>query len=232
MPYYDNFSLTQPSTVGMKIADLAASNVLEKIFLAKAEITTILEIGPGRGAFYRNCDERLDYSCIDVSWPLLQGLENAKRICGLVPPLPIADEKFDVTFASNLLEHMVDFRAALLLVQEMARVTNTGGLICHRVPNVMAWGMHFWNGDYTHSFATTPRNVVQLYRDIGLEVVVVYPVSSFIVGRGAKIMSIIGNIIPTFLVNHGAEPFSKISRRLYSLKTSLLLGFLIIGQKR
>jgi SAM-dependent methyltransferase len=148
-----------------------------------------------------------------------------------VPPLPVSSGLFDIAFASNVLEHMLDFRAASTFVEEMARVVKPGGLICHRVPNVMAWGMHFWNGDYTHSFATTPRNVSQLYLDLGLKVEAWYPVTGPLVGRGARALSLIGKLIPSWVVDHGAKPVSRFSKSIYSLKTTFLQGFLIIGRK-
>lgn len=232
MPFYDNFSLGQPSGPGLWIARREAENVLQAIMRLKSEVHSVLEIGPGRGPFLQNCTHKsLDYTCIDISWTLLNELGDSKRINALVPPLPIAPEVFDVVFASNVLEHMLNFRAALALVGEMARVTKPEGLVCQRVPNVMAWGMHFWNGDYSHSFATTPRNVSQLYLDLGLKIEALYPVSGPVVGGGARPLSLLGKLIPSWVVDHGANPLSHISKSLYSAKTTFLLGFLIIGRK-
>ena len=232
MPFYENFSASQPTGAGAWLADREAKNVLRAILKVKDDARSVLEIGPGRGPFMRACDaQSLDYTCVDISWTLLKGLPGRKRVNALVPPLPVASGLFDIAFASNVLEHMLDFRAALSFVEEMTRVVKPGGLVCHRVPNVMAWGMHFWNGDYTHSFATTPRNVSQLYLDLGLKVEAWYPVSGPSVGRGAAALSWIGKLIPSSVVAHGANPASRLTKSVYSLKTTFLLGFLIIGRK-
>jgi SAM-dependent methyltransferase len=232
MPFYENFSVTQPTGPGLWLADREAANALRAILKVSPQAAAVMEIGPGRGPFMRACDTRsLDYTGVDISWILLKGIAGHKRVNALVPPLPLASNVFDIAFASNVLEHMLDFRAASAFVEEMTRVVKPGGLVCQRVPNVMAWGMHFWNGDYTHSFATTPRNVSQLYLDLGLKVEAWYPVTGAVVGAGANALSLIGKLIPSWVVAHGADPTSRLAKSIYSLKTTFLLGFLIIGRK-
>lgn len=232
MPFYENFSASQPTGAGAWLADREAQNALRAILKVQGDARSVLEIGPGRGPFMRACDAKsLDYTCVDISWTLLKALSERQRVNALVPPLPIASGLFDIAFASNVLEHMLDFRAAISFVEEMARVVKPGGLVCHRVPNVMAWGMHFWNGDYTHSFATTPRNVSQLYLDVGLKVEAWHPVTGPLVGHGASALSWIGKLVPSWVVGHGADPTSRLAKSIYSLKTTFLLGFLIVGRK-
>ena len=232
MPFYDNFFVNEPSFFGNKLALWESRNVLRKILPYKKNVLSMLEVGPGRGPFMRSIqDKDMQYACVDVSLSALGQLENSNRICAMVPPLPIVMNSFDIVFASNVLEHMLDFRAALIFVEEMTRVVRPGGLVCHRVPNAMAWGMHFWNGDYTHSFATTPRNVSQLYADVGLKIENIYPVAGSIVGYWANWLSVVGKIIPSSITNHGALLDSRFNKMVYSLKTTFLNGFLIIGRK-
>ena len=232
MPFYDNFSLNKPSALGMHLANQEAKNIFNKVKTHKNRGTSILEIGPGRGPFMRATQaNHLDYSCVDISWPLLQDLSGAKRVCAMVPPLPIAKNTFDIVFASNVLEHMSNFNIALTLVQEMTRIAKPEGLVCHRVPNAMSWGLHFWNGDYTHSFFTTPRTDSQVYLDAGLKIEQIYPVSGSVIGNLAHLVSFLGKLVPSFLINHGAGSSVKLSKMLYSAKTTFLLGFLIVGRK-
>ena len=232
MPFYENFSMKKPTSLGIKMANREASNVLRKIIGYKPDIHSVLEIGPGRGPFaIASQANGLDYFSTDISWVSLQNLPSVTRkVQSLVPPVPFADQSFDLTFASNVLEHMLDFKHALSLVQEMKRVTRPGGLVCHRVPNSMAWGLHFWNGDYTHSFFTTPRTVSQVYQDTGLGIRVIYPVSAFVVGSLAVPLSFLAHFIPSWLFNHGGSR-TAFSQSIYSAKTTLYLGFLIIGQR-
>jgi hypothetical protein len=96
----------------------------------------------------------------------------------------------------------------------------------------MAWKMHFWNGDYTHGFPTTPRNVSQIFFDLDLDIVDLRAVSGPVIGRNAYLLSLFSSIIPSGLFNHGARLHNSFDKRVYSLKTSLLLGFIIVGKKR
>lgn len=234
MPFYENFSITRPTSLGKKVANREALNLLEKILGHKKDIFSVLELGPGRGPFAHACRlHGLSYTCADVSRSSLLTLENVdKKIQTIVPPIPFADQCFDLTFASNLLEHMLDFKNALWLIEEMKRVTRPGGLICHRVPNAMAWGLHFWNGDYTHSFFTTPRTVSQVYLDAGLKIEAIYSVSGFIIGPVARFAALLGKIIPSWIIDHGANPTSRLTKAIYSAKTTFLLGFLIVGRRQ
>lgn len=233
MPFYENFSQKQPTKAGVKIAAREADNILKLILNYNENIGSVLELGPGRGPFAKACQMyELDYTCADISLTLLRNVSSVeKRVQTRVPRLPFADNSFDLTFASNLLEHMIDFRDAFHFVDEMKRTTRPDGLVCHRVPNAMAWGMHFWNGDYTHGFFTTPRTVSQVYIDVGMDILAVYPVSGFFVGPHARLASIFGHLLPSWLFSHGASR-SSLVQMLYSLKTTFLPGFLIVGRKK
>lgn len=233
MPFYENFSVKKPTSLGKQMADREASNVLKKILSYKQDVASVLELGPGRGPFTQACKlHGLGYTCADISWSSLRALSDVdKRVQTLVPLLPFADQSFDLVFASNLLEHMLDFKNALLLIEEMKRVTRPGGLVCHRVPNAMVWGLHFWNGDYTHSFFTTPRTVSQVYLDAGLKIEAIHSVSGFVIGPAARLVALLGKIIPSWIVDHGADPTSQLTKSIYSAKTTFLLGFLIVGRR-
>jgi len=233
MPFYDNFAMKDPTSFGVGIASLESKKLLNMILKHKPDSTSILEAGPGRGLFSIYClQKKIDYTCIDVSRRLLVSLEEVKKkVCGLVPPYPFSENSFDIVYAANLLEHMVDFHAAFQFVDEMRRVAKPGGIICQRVPNAMAWGPHFWNGDYTHSFFTTPRTVSQVYMDAGLKIESIYLVSGPVIGRGARFAGLLGKLIPSLFVDHGGNLSSKLSKAVYSAKTTFLLGLLIVGRK-
>jgi SAM-dependent methyltransferase len=233
MPFYDNWGAIETTSVGRLIEKSTSENLLKHI-LDHAEVNSLLELGPGRGDFSQACiRHELDYYSADINSQLLKNNKTTenKSVQAYIPPLPFSTNSFDVTFASNFLEHMVDFQAASLLIEEMVRVTKPKGLICHRVPDAMAWGMHFWNGDYTHSFVTTRRRVSQLFIDNQLSIIGLYLVSGPFIGKIAKPVSLLGKLIPSWIVGHGADPKNTFSKRIYSLKTNFLAGFLIIGRK-
>jgi SAM-dependent methyltransferase len=233
MPFYDNFSTVQPTGAGSQIARRIAVNQMRLILRHHSNVRDVLELGPGRGPFAEQClQKNLEYTCADISARLLSDLNHLpRRVQALVPPIPFASNQFDVSFAANFLEHMLDFRQAYDLVDEMKRVVRPGGLVCHCVPNAMEWGLQFWNGDYTHSFPTTPRRVAQLYLDVGLRDIAIYPFSGPWMGALAHLGNLIGKILPVWFTGHGAMPTSKFTKSLYSAKTTFLQSFMILGQK-
>ncbi len=233
MPFYDNFSNMQPTQAGSRMARKIAQNQLALILKHHSKPQHVLELGPGRGPFAEECREKnIAYTCADISASLLKDLSRIpNRVQAMIPPVPFASESFDIAFAANFLEHMLDFRGAYELVDEMKRVIRPGGLVCHCVPNYIHWGADFWNGDYTHSFPTTPRRLIQLYADLGFRNVAVYPLSGPWVGTPAHFGNLIGKLIPAWLVNHGAMPNSKFTKALYSAKTTFLQSFMILGEK-
>ncbi len=230
MPFYDNFAKKKPTKMGQYITYQEARNVLA-IILSQWKFNrkpSLLEIGPGRGVFARVCQENhISWTGADASFTLLNHLpQEMKKVQTFAPPLPFKEQAFDIVFASNLLEHMNSAQNALRLIQEMRRVVAPGGLVCQRVPNAMAWGVHFWNGDYTHNFFTTPRTVTQLYIDAEIQIEKLVKLSGPITGRYAKIAHLLATLIPA---GDGAGP--QLRQRLYSLKTTFLEGFLIIGRR-
>ena len=67
MPFYENFSASQPTGAGARLADMEALNTLRAIEKSDGGARAVLEIGPGRGPFMRACDSRsLDYTCVDI----------------------------------------------------------------------------------------------------------------------------------------------------------------------
>ena len=87
MPFYENFSASQPTGAGAWLADREAQNALRAILKVQGDARSVLEIGPGRGPFMRACDAKsLDYTCVDISWTLLKALSERQRVNALVPP--------------------------------------------------------------------------------------------------------------------------------------------------
>jgi len=60
---------------------------------------------------------------------------------------------------------------ALSLLSEMRRVVIPGGVVALIVPDYLALREDFWNCDYSHSFVTTRRRLLQMYHDAELMVI-------------------------------------------------------------
>lgn len=103
----------------------------------------VVDVGGGSGHFTREFRERGAYAYL---------FEPDVRELGEKPPdgtvladgylLPLADGAADVTFSSNVLEHVADPQTFL---SELARVTRPGGLIYVSFTNWLSpWGGHEW----------------------------------------------------------------------------------------
>jgi SAM-dependent methyltransferase len=164
--HYRNYQLT-------KVGSWRLSKYYQKIFHTLYTIqgpqALVLEIGPGIGRLAEECTAT-NYSYVGVEFN--QGLvrELAPKfpiIRGLVPPLPIKNERIDVIVADQVLEHMPTFREALNLLAECHRGLKPSGFLVLGFPDYIRTGLVFYDIDYSHSFPTTENRVNQMLGDLG-----------------------------------------------------------------
>lgn len=173
MPFYDYYDDLQATAVGRAWAQAQARLVLRSLLDTSPRARTVLEIGPGHGAFASACAEAgLGYTALDVNLRLLRTIQDRghSSVRALAPRLPLADGSYDLAFASHVIEHSPTYRDALAFAAELGRVVTPGGLVALVAPDYLALGDDFWNCDYSHSFPTTRRRLRQLLRDAGLRV--------------------------------------------------------------
>lgn len=238
MPFYDNFASNEPIGLGMKIA-MAETRAMWKYILKylppQAVSYPVLEVGPGRGTVAQVLKESspyLRYVGVDANYRLLKNLpQGVDAVTSWVPPLPFRNESFSVCFASHVLEHMPTYLQAINFLAEMRRAVAVEGLVCLRTPDFRASERHFWNVDYSHAFPTTPRRLVQMYMDVGLEVVRVFAASGPWIGKIAYLAGFAANFVPTWFINDGVDIQDGFVKRWYSLKMTFLRSIFIIGKK-
>ncbi len=100
----------------------------------------ILDIGCGRGLLLEKVRavavEGSVFSGIDISPELVRISKESNPVAdirvGDAEALPYPDNSFDVVFMTEVLEHMLDFKAAL---SEVRRVLKAGGIFIVSVPN-------------------------------------------------------------------------------------------------
>lgn len=90
----------------------------------------ILDIGCGKGRYIKNIlkETNKEIYAVDISYKVMQGISDVvtKKI-GTLTDIPYDDHVFDFTYTCEALEHAIDIENA---IQEMVRVTKTGGAIC------------------------------------------------------------------------------------------------------
>jgi SAM-dependent methyltransferase len=133
----------------------------------------LLEIGPGHGGIARAARaEGWTWFGVEPS-PALAASLRADRfqvVRAWTPPFPVGDERVDVVYADQVLEHMNGAPEARAFVAEMRRVLRPGGVALIVVPDYEKEGRFFWDIDYTHNFVTTERRMRQLLYDGGFSV--------------------------------------------------------------
>lgn len=92
----------------------------------------VLDIGCGKGRYLRNLMKEFpdnQYYAVDLSSKVMEyfdDLDVTEKVQGNLTSIPYEDNKFDVVYACEALEHAVDIRSA---VRELCRVTKSGGTI-------------------------------------------------------------------------------------------------------
>ena len=128
----------------------------------------ILDVGCGTGANLEMLSQFGEAEGVDVSDDALEfcrrkGLRAQK---GLAETLPFADEKFDITTALDVVEHLDDDIAGL---KEMYRVTKRGGYSLIFVPAFMwLWGVQ--DDISNHRIRYTKRQIVDRLQQAGYTV--------------------------------------------------------------
>jgi SAM-dependent methyltransferase len=134
---------------------------------------SLLEVGPGHGAFARACTEHgLAYEAVEGNATMAARLKNDGYVVTVstVPPLP-GGEKRNVIVMQHVLEHMRGVDEALALLCQCAERLVPGGLLIVCGPDVTVMKDDFFDCDYTHIFPTSVRRLTQILHDAGLTVV-------------------------------------------------------------
>jgi len=200
MGFYDVFLKNQHSDfvarLMVKLNEQLLNFLISKLSSKKAEIK-VLEIGPGKGYFYKACVNHnyknkipyIDYFVMDRNKAILDNIqvEKEKKFESQAPDLtPIINkaQKFDIVFVGFVIEHMRDGFEVYNFFKNISNIIQTGGMAVFLCPNSVKLGMEFWNIDYTHIYPTTKRNVVMALRDTGINKVDVIDVNGLCYYRG------------------------------------------------
>ncbi|MBA3767242.1 MAG: class I SAM-dependent methyltransferase [Acidobacteria bacterium] len=137
--------------------DLSAAGWIGSL-LDNSSGRSCVELGCGMGAFLAAAANHFDFVIgldISLSWLIaakkrLEGLGlNCSLVCACVERLPLQSDKFDLTVALDVIEHVTDARQ---MFEEVGRVTRPGGRVACTTPNrfslsaephVGVWGVGF-----------------------------------------------------------------------------------------
>lgn len=146
-----------------------------------ASWTRYLDIGAGRGSLIARVKSKLNVeaSACDYTDELMKLSGQKVDIANLnSEPLPYADETFDVVTATEVIEHLEDFRR---VVREIHRVLKPGGVCILSTPNILNLNsrLRFLSFGFWNLFGPLPVKHSALYSTGGH----INPVSWFYVAH-------------------------------------------------
>ena len=114
--------------------DLETSTIklLEKIGEPVVKKSIVLDVGVGTGRLLNIIEAREKFG-IDISIPYLKKVKKLgiDVICSKVEDIPYENESFDIVFATDILEHVLDLNKA---IKEITRLLKPKGYFILRVP--------------------------------------------------------------------------------------------------
>jgi SAM-dependent methyltransferase len=232
LAYFDHFAQGKGTRLGDWLTKRTIGRQFEFLVhhLPPGTVCRILEIGPGHGEFAAEFLTR-GYQSYDVVEPnptlraklLALGVHNVKDY--LIPDLAEADDSYDAIIICDVFEHLNDAREAQRFVSEACRVLAPGGVLFILSPDLMDWRDDFFNCDFSHSNPTTVRRTLELFQNMGLDLVAFrYLYSCFDGLAGYSISRLVK--LATFWTIGEATDFKP-----YKLRLTFLRRFMVIGMK-
>lgn len=169
---YTEFASNEPTKLGLRALRFQQSRLMKLVTLRTGEISSVLEVGPGWGAFAGLCNDLgIRYQFIDNS-PAISNLMIKKGFaghCGTTDHLQ--QIQASTIWMSHVLEHSPTWVDARNMLSHLSEIAHEGTRIVVIGPDFLSWRAEFFNVDSTHGYPTTLRNTVQLMQDVGLRVV-------------------------------------------------------------
>ena len=168
---YTEFARNKPSSLGMRALRFQQSQLMKEVIAETGRIDSVLEIGPGWGAFAECCKNiGVEYEFIDNS-PAIAELMIAQGFagcCGTTSQLQKI--RASTIWISHVLEHSPSWVDARNMLAHISKIAPANTRLVVIGPDVLSWRSEFFNCDSTHGYPTTLRNVVQLMQDVGCSV--------------------------------------------------------------
>jgi len=230
--FYNHFTqsadsgITSLGKLFVQIENNFLLNVIKKY--SQNEHIKILEIGPGLGFFAENCKRiGFNYFAIEANHIMVNELEGKgiDIVQGYVPPIP-GDDKYNVIFMNQVLEHMKCRDQAIELINSCKDHLLDDGLLVISSPDIEFQKEDFFNVDYTHDYPTSKRRLEQIFIDNNLEIKYSTLYSSFF--RGRFMISLLTFFVRFFYSLGLFHLF--FGKKAYIGKASLLPSCLIVGK--
>lgn len=169
----DKYSMSKLTNFGESKKKAAQVEIFDHFLPKLSNDSHVLEIGPGRGAFARECQRReIPYTGIEPSDSLRAELsaDGINVVKSSVPPIDLKGDEFDLVYSFHIVEHMKDYHDVMEFFAEAYRVLKPGGYMAVIAPNYRLVKNVFFQYEYQHAFVTTLDNVSNGLKDTGFDI--------------------------------------------------------------
>lgn len=232
------YNLDKISFLGEKKKKVLIRYIFDVFLTDIPKVSSILEIGPGRGEFAEEVTLRgYQYYGIEPSQSLSEELVRKKyRIINKsVPPIDFPDNFFNIVYSFDVIEHFQGYSEAFRFIEESMRVLKEGGVVCIIAPNFSTLGSLFFEYEYQHSFVTTMGRIKRMFSDVGL---LVTHQRDFLIKPNKGLFYFIDRLLVFTLLPVVRHPFvtiifriTKQEKILFKIRKNLYDHILIIGRK-
>lgn len=233
MAFYKSFSDTTATPIGKWIVNTKYNSLIKSISKQiDLEGATVLEIGPGTGEF----SDKLRELGVDVH--MIEPNSYLKEILGKkgytkienysVPPLTAENNTYDLIVMINVFEHLHNHENAVHMMKELKRTLKDDGILAVNTPEVLFFGLYFWEADYTHNYVTTRNRFEQMFIDFEMKVEVKRLYSGPIHGWWTPLISYFMRSL--FFIDLISS--FKIRKKINKLRFSLLTNVFFIARKQ
>ncbi len=230
--FFDHFGQEdKPTKMGMRLVKALSRKIFRYADIASAK--SILEIGPGRGAFAVVCLEKgIEYFAVEPNEQMAASLEKrgANVTRAMVPPLPEIDRSFDAVVMINVMEHMNGMQDALQITRQINQILKPKGTLVICSPDYLNWRHNFFNCDFSHNYVTTRRRLQQLLLNAGFKNVKSCYLSGPLTGFVCFLVTVLISRLPFGILN-GLFPDNKVFYKLYKIQLTFLRKVLILAEK-
>jgi len=192
-----------------------ARDILHNKILSGVKSDSILEIGIGFGELAQYCKKKeLNWTGVESNQKLVEAMksEGFSVYQSEMPVFPEIKENYQVIFASHFIEHLDNYKQALVFLENAREHLQKqgGGTLILLFPDIDKIGHYFWQ-DYTHSFVTTKKRIEDMLYDTNYKIIRSGRYTVCFFGLLSWIISLSGKFFPFFLLPRRLALFMKLS---------------------
>lgn len=172
--FYSSDGIPKATSLGSKRKTNWPKKYIDHFLSDFPNLNRVLEIGPGEGEFAEECIKRkFKYLGLESSETYLKRLhsKNITVIHACVPPIPLANDSFDLIHAEHVIEHFNSNKEFTFFLNECHRTLRDGGILSLSYPNYITQGKLFFDWSYSHSLPFTKYNLERACLDYGFRVI-------------------------------------------------------------